>query len=94
MVSTTTARGKLAELLQQPEARVTDAAVLADLALDSFALVDVVIEFQDHLGIRFDHEDLRGIRTVGDLLQRIEAKVKVAAPRARYRWLGYLSAKG
>jgi acyl carrier protein len=78
----------IAELLKQPEARVTDAAILAELALDSFALVDMVIELQDSLGMRFEHEEFRGVSTVGDLLRLIEAKASMSAatPRAGLRW--------
>lgn len=71
-------RGKMARLLKQPVDRLTDATVLTDLVAESFILVDMVIELQDDLGIRLMHDDLKAVKTVGDLLTVISAKSRGA----------------
>ena len=67
-------QGKMAQLLKQPVERLVDAAVLTDLVAESFVLVDMVIELQDDLGIRLMQDDLKPVKTVGDLLVVIEGK--------------------
>lgn len=64
----------MAQLLKQPVERLVDAAVLTDLVAESFVLVDMVIELQDDLGIRLMQDDLKPVKTVGDLLVVIEGK--------------------
>ena len=72
-------RRKMARLLKQPVDRLTDATVLTDLVAESFILVDMVIELQDDLGIRLMHDDLKAVKTVGDLLTVIAGKSGGAA---------------
>lgn len=67
-------RTRMAQILKQPVDRLADAAVLTDLVAESFVLVDMVIELQDDLGIRLMHDDLKAVKTVGDLLAVIASK--------------------
>ena len=67
-------RGKMAQFLKQPVERLADATVLTDLVAESFILVDMVIELQEDLGIRLMHDDLKNVKTVGDLLAVIAGK--------------------
>jgi acyl carrier protein len=67
-------RTRMAQLLKQPVDRLADATVLTDLVAESFVLVDMVIELQDDLGIRLMHDDLKAVKTVGDLLAVIASK--------------------
>ena len=46
-----------------------DDVELANLVAESFALVETVINLQEDLGIRLVQDDLRDVRTVGDLVR-------------------------
>jgi len=65
-------RQKIADFLKQPTARVLDDALLTDLVPESFVLVELVIELQEEFGIRLMQEDLKGVKTAGDLTSLIE----------------------
>jgi acyl carrier protein len=78
MTDTERVRHKMAELLRQPVSRLEDGVVLTDLVAESFILVDMVIELQDDLGIRLVHDDLKDVKTVGDLLTVVAQKLKPA----------------
>ena len=67
-------RARMARALGRPANRLDDGAVLTELMVDSFDLVDVVIDLQETSGVTLVHEDLRGVRTVGDLLGVLERK--------------------
>ena len=69
------ARACLAQALGRSADALGDDLVLADLVVESFALVEVVIQLQETLDIRLMQEDLRDVATVGDL-------VRVCAQRA------------
>jgi acyl carrier protein len=69
-------RAKIAEVLRHPVSRITDDAELRSLVQDSFVLVEMVIELQESFGFRLVQDDLREVRTVGDLLRTVEAKSK------------------
>ena len=68
------ARAKIAEVLRHPVERVTDEADLRSLVQDSFVLVELVLELQESFGFRLVQDDLRDVRTVGDLLGLVDAK--------------------
>ena len=50
-----------------PESRLGD-----DLDLDSIDAIDLVIKMQDMTGQKVDQEEMRKIRTVGDIVDIIE----------------------
>jgi acyl carrier protein len=72
MIDTTVLREKIASLLRQPVAKITDDCMLSDLVTQSFVLVEMIIEMQEDLGIRLVQDDLRDVRTVGDLIRMLE----------------------
>jgi len=57
----------IANLLNIPSERVSPDTNLRDLVQDSFALVEVVIDLQDTLGVAFTQTDFRNVVTVRDL---------------------------
>jgi len=63
---------RMALFLGQPTEEFRDEALLTDLVTDSFVLVEMVIELQEELGVQFGHEELRNVKTVGDLGHLIE----------------------
>ncbi len=74
-VTTETIRLKVAEVLEVPESRVSADAVLGDLVSDSFRLVEMAIELQEHFDVMFGQEDMKGLRTVGDLTELVASRL-------------------
>ena len=68
MTSRESIRTRIATLARVPLERVVDGAALVDVVPESFGLVEVLLDLQDELGTRLTHEDLRDLRTIGDLL--------------------------
>ena len=65
---------RVAEVLRRPRAMVSTDTELSQLAADSFVLVELVLELQDEFRVRFDHNDVQGLRTVGDVVDLVEAR--------------------
>ena len=59
----------LANALGREAAELDDDTTLTDLVAESFALIEAVIALQEDLEIRLVQEDLRDVKTVGDLIQ-------------------------
>lgn len=76
MVDRNKLKEKIASFLRQPVSKLQDEALLTDLVTESFVLVEMVIELQEELGIRLVQEDLKNVRTVGDLTQLLESHIK------------------
>jgi acyl carrier protein len=74
--TTEAVRGKIAEFLHHPVAKVPDQAVLTDLVTDSMILVNMVIELQEEFSVRLVQEDLKEVKTVGQLLAVFGQKLK------------------
>lgn len=68
-------RAKMAEVLEIPASRVAPDAVLTDLVSDSFLLVEMAIELQEHFEVMFGQDDMRGLRTVGDLADLVRSRM-------------------
>lgn len=58
----------LAESLGRGAGELEDGMLLMDLVAESFALIETVINLQEELHIRLLQEDLREVKTVGDLV--------------------------
>ena len=58
----------LADVLKRKPEELGDDTMLKDLVAESFALIEAVINLQEDLGIRLVQEDLRDVKTVGDLV--------------------------
>ena len=64
------------ELLKIDPAKVTEEATFADdLEADSLDVVELVMALEEKLDISIPEEDLEGIKTVGEALDVIAAKV-------------------
>lgn len=55
-----------------------DARLVDDLDLDSIDAIDMVVHLQGITGRRVEEEVLRQIRTVGDVVDMVEAQLAVA----------------
>jgi acyl carrier protein len=71
-MDTNSLREKVASQLRQPVAKITDDRLLADLVTQSFVLIEMIIELQEDLGIHLVQEDLKDVRSVGDLIRLLE----------------------
>ena len=71
-------RQRIATFLNKPLAALSDEIPLRDLVVESFMLIEMVIELQETFGIRVNQEDLKDVRTVGQLLTVLESKRKSA----------------
>ena len=64
------------ELLKVDPAKVTEEATFAeDLEADSLDVVELVMALEEKLDISIPEEELEGIKTVGEALNVIAAKV-------------------
>ncbi len=64
----------MSRILKQPVDRLADDAVLNNLVTDSFVLIDMVIELQEEFEKFLVQDDLKDVKTVGDLVSAFEAK--------------------
>jgi acyl carrier protein len=71
-------RTRLAQYLGRPPQKVAYNTTLTDLVSDSFRLVEIAIELQEDFGVRLVQDDLKAIRTVGDLVDLIESRAAAA----------------
>jgi acyl carrier protein len=65
---------QMAAFLRQPISKLEDGAVLSDLVVESFVLVEMVIELQEQFKIRLVQEDLKNVKTVGQLTKLFEER--------------------
>jgi acyl carrier protein len=65
---------KMAAFLRQPVSKLEDRAALSDLVLESFVLVEMVIELQEQFNVRLMQEDLKNVKTVGQLTELFETR--------------------
>jgi acyl carrier protein len=69
-------RDAAVELLKIDPAKVTESATFAeDLEADSLDVVELVMALEEKLDISIPEEELEGIKTVGEALDIIAAKV-------------------
>ena len=80
MASREEVRAKMAEFLRHPVQKLQDDAVLTDLVTDSMILVNMVIDLQEDFGIRLMQEDLKEVKSVGQLLAVFERKMNRGGP--------------
>ena len=67
---------KMASLLKQPVSKLDDGATLTSLVVESFMLIEMVIELQEEFEVRLVQEDLRDVKTVSDLTSLIASRAK------------------
>lgn len=74
MLQTETVHSGITGFLRIPKEKVTDETVLTELVRESFVLVEMVMFLQDELGVRVVQDDLKDVRTVGDLVRALQSK--------------------
>ncbi|MBW8886553.1 MAG: acyl carrier protein [Fibrobacteres bacterium] len=67
-------KNSMARFLKRKPESLDENALLLELVQESFLLVEMIIELQEQFPIRLSQEDLRAVRTVGDLLRMLIAK--------------------
>ncbi|MBY0358031.1 MAG: acyl carrier protein [Candidatus Obscuribacterales bacterium] len=72
MLDRSAVKFKIASVLQVQPELIVEEAILNELVVDSFILVDLVIELQEEFSCRLNQENLKSVRTVGDLIQQLE----------------------
>lgn len=55
---------------------ITPETSLKDLGLDSLDLVEVLMEVEEELNIQFDEDEMVNLKTVQDVYNSIERKIK------------------
>lgn len=73
-VTTERVKDKIASVLRQPVTKLQDDTLLTDLVTQSFVLVEMIIELQDAFDVRLVQNDLKAVRTVGELTQLIKSR--------------------
>ena len=78
-------RERLADILEIEESRITlEASFTEDLSADSLALIELVEALEEELGersvgFRIDDEDLEDLKTVGDAVDYVVARLGQAS---------------
>ena len=75
MASRDDVRAKMAEFLHHPVEKLQDTTSLTDLVTDSMILVNMVIDLQEDFGVRLVQDDLKDVKTVGQLLAVFDQKM-------------------
>jgi acyl carrier protein len=73
-------RDQLAEILEIDAATIAESSSFSDLDADSLALIELVEALEEELsaeveGFRIDDEDLESLKTVGDAVNYVAAKL-------------------
>jgi acyl carrier protein len=74
MIAGEAVRERISTFLRLAPGKAVDSAVLTDLVAESFVLVQLVIDLQEEFGVRLSGEDLRDVRTVGDLILAVTSR--------------------
>lgn len=65
----------IAEQLEVDREMLSDnTSFVDDLGADSIDLLELVLAFEDEFDVTFDEEDVKCIKTVGDIIEYIENK--------------------
>jgi acyl carrier protein len=68
-----TLHGYLVAMFEVDPSKISrESRLFEDLALDSIDAVDLIVKLQEVTGRRFKPEEFKGVRTVGDILDRID----------------------
>jgi acyl carrier protein len=69
-------RSIIKEQLGVDEEKVTlEASIIDDLGADSLDVVDLVMSLEEEFDVEIPDEDVEGMKTVGDIVKYIEAKI-------------------
>ncbi|MDQ3610101.1 MAG: acyl carrier protein [Actinomycetota bacterium] len=75
MTTSEDVRRRIAHVLELPVERVVDSAVLTELVTDSFRLVELAIDLQEEYDVMFGQADMKGLRTVADLVALVHNRL-------------------
>ena len=64
------------QLLGAESPRVTEDLALGSDSIDSLELIEVMIELEDRLGVRFGEDDFDDVATVGELVDVLMARLQ------------------
>jgi acyl carrier protein len=78
MVSKAFVKEQIATFLKAPAITLREDMPLNSLIADSFMVVEMMIELQELCGVRFQQDDLREVKTLGDLTSLIETRAQGA----------------
>ncbi len=53
-----------------------ESRLMGDLGMSSFDLVNVIVAFEDEFDIQIEDNEIRTIQTIGDIVRKLEEKVK------------------
>ena len=72
-----TLRGMMAESSQDPVdwAKVNRDSVLDSLGFDSLSILDLIYDVQQKFELEFDAEDMAFVKTLGELVDFIQARI-------------------
>jgi acyl carrier protein len=76
MLDNQTVKTRITEVLNVSPEKVKETALLQELVMDSFILIDLVIDLQNTFNVRLNQEDLTEVKSVGDLISVLQAKAK------------------
>jgi acyl carrier protein len=76
VVSKAFVKEQIAAFLKAPSITLRDDIPLNSLIADSFMVVEMMIELQEICGVRFQQDDLKDVKTLGDLTSLIEARAQ------------------
>ncbi|MBQ1545604.1 MAG: acyl carrier protein [Clostridia bacterium] len=66
----------LADELELSEDEITmESDLVEDLGADSMAVVDLIMSIEDEFGVEVPDEDVEKVKTIGDAVRYIEAKI-------------------
>lgn len=64
----------LSEQLDIDEATISESTTIEDLGVDSLDLVEAIMTIEEECGITIDDEDVKNLKTVGDIINYIGNK--------------------
>ncbi len=72
---------KLKEVLVEeigvdPEDVTMDSNMVTDIGADSLDIVQLLIKMEKEYGFKFSDEEMKNVKTVGDVVRYIEEKIK------------------
>jgi acyl carrier protein len=65
---------RIASALSVPRESVLPGAHLKEIAPDSLALIELIVDLQEEFDIILSHEQIDAVQTIGDLLSVLQAQ--------------------
>lgn len=69
-------RSHICDILGKTIDEVEDGVSFSNLGVESFSLVNMIIDLQETFKIRLNQEDLVEVHTIGDLLSLVVSRMK------------------